>query len=123
MEQLLKTKKDRAQFNKWLTALYEEKYTKGEGALQSGQGFCCLGVGCMELIPEGKKHVLFDRLDGVYAGDQSEAPKWLKHVNWAFEQATGTSLSQLNDGDSIIKLTHPEIAMCLDLVYNHKALD
>ena len=73
--------------------------------------------------------------------EQQNAPDWLKKIDSDFQSKTaskvrrkdsilnsaGYSLASLNDDGiyplGVAPLTHPEIAMLLDLVYNYKMLD
>lgn len=117
---------NKKQFNKWLFHLYNETYPQGIRRLQTAQGYCCLGVGCKVLIPEKKLAMADKMLVGGTPSfkNQPAVPKWLQEIDRRFEELTSRSLSGLNDlgCDSLGSFTHPEIAMLLDLVYNHKML-
>lgn len=120
---------NKKQFNKWLNALYAEKYNKGTSRLQIKDTYCCLGVGCVELIPPTLLKMDGNVLAGSYPGMyQDAAPQWLKDIDTHFYDKTGTRLSMLNDNGAMAiehmgNFSHPEIAMLLDLVYNYKILD
>lgn len=117
---------NKKQFNKWLFHLYNETYPQGVLALQTAEGYCCLGVGCKVLIPEKKLAMSYKMLIGgtPTLRNQAAAPKWLYEINERFQELTDQSLSRLNDFGcgSFGPFTHPEIAMLLDLVYNYKML-
>lgn len=115
---------NKRQLKKWIAALDSGEYKQASlGALQSGTAYCCLGVGCRVLIPEHliiKKDKKTKAMAGGFPESQPRAPQWLKRINDDFEKNTGRRLSTLNDTD---KLTFPEIATLLELVYVHKILD
>ena len=119
---------NKKQFNRWLTALYNEEFPQGQASLQSKDGYCCLGVACEVLISKNKQsNSSENRLQGDFPEDQTYSPKWLQKINNNFSLKTGKSLSILNDvgyfTNGLEPFTHPEIAMLLDLVYNYKILD
>lgn len=97
MKKLLRTKKDRQQFNDWVVALESGVLSQTTGTLQDLSGFCCLGVACALTIPEEdlKLNALGSML-GALPTDLP-APTWLKKVNDNFEQRTGRCLTHLND--------------------------
>ena len=109
---------------KWLMALRSGKYEQGTQALQSKDGYCCLGVACEELIPEQDK--LRDPntgfLVGGVAASQPFAPDWLKEVSVHLaRQIVGDSgwvefptLVSLNDKE---RLSFSEIADILEKTY------
>lgn len=110
------------QLKKWIAALDSGKYPQGSGALQSGIGFCCLGVAVKAIIPKSYQDICDDdnALLGNFPHSQPHAPSWLKAVNSDFSQRAGTPLSMLNDDGGF---TFSEIATLLELVYIHKILD
>lgn len=121
---------NKKEFKRWLEALYEQEFSQTRGVLQDKRGYCCLGVGCELLIQKDLKE-LDDRnfIEGAYPVSQQHAPNWLKNINDDFGDITGSELAHLNDGGQkdyrnklLGKFTHPEIAMLLDLVYNHNML-
>ena len=82
-------KTNKKQFDRWLQALYSEKFPKTTGALQNVKGYCCLGVGCKVLIPEDEQELNADScLRGGLPIGQTNAPKWLKDINNDFKQKT-----------------------------------
>lgn len=55
---------------KWLEALRSGKYAQTQKALNDGQGFCCLGVLCDLMNPDG-----WD--SGLWSQDwEAEEPQW-----------------------------------------------
>lgn len=110
------------QLKKWIAALDSGKYPQGAGALQSGIGFCCLGVGVKAIIPKCYQVICNDdnTLLGSFPTSQPNAPLWLKEINNDFSQRAGMPLSMLNDDRGF---TLSEIATLLELVYIHKILD
>ena len=97
MEKLLRTKTDKKQFLKWIEALRSGKYAQGKGALQTEDGYCCLGVACEVIIPKKKqKRDSSKRLKGSFP--ETPSPKWLIEVNDDYQEKTGKdTLSTLND--------------------------
>lgn len=119
MKKLLRTKKDKEQFLTWVAFLKAGVFKKGRNALQTKDGYCCLGVGCVLTIPEEQLLVYPNNgLFGSFANEQP-TPKWLKRINGDFELRTGEALSTLNDGDIHGKgqKTHKQIADKLLKVY------
>lgn len=116
---------NKRQFNRWLKSLYEEEFPQTKRALQSKEGYCCLGVGCEILIPKNKKRLINGFLIGGLPQGQINAPEWLKKVDVDFYQKTTAYLSVLNDmgTEDLGRFSHSEIAMLLDLVYNYKILN
>ena len=110
------------QLKKWIAALDSGKYPQGAGALQSGIGFCCLGVAVKAIIPKCYQVICgYDNaLLGSYPHSQPHAPSWLKEVDSDFNERAGMPLSMLNDDRGF---TFSEIATLLELVYIHKILD
>lgn len=96
MESLLKTKKDKKQFLKWIEALRSGKYEQDTTVLQSNKGYCCLGVGCEVLIPEAKQERRDGLLSGCLPSDQSYAPDWLIYIS-SHLSLSGVSLLWMND--------------------------
>jgi len=118
---ILKTKKDKQQFTRWLKALRSEKYSQCRGRLQGPDGFCCLGVACDVLIPDKEKHMSGDFLSGYFPNHQA-APQWLNHVNCDFSEKTkiegkSQNLSEMNDNQS---MPFALIADCLEIVYENE---
>lgn len=121
-------------FQKWIAALRSGKYKQTKGALQTRQGYCCLGVACKVSIPE--EYIELND-NGFIAGsepyehNQPYAPLWLQYVNDDFAKKTSQPLSGLNDEgvnqpdeDEVIEpFSFSEIADLLELVYIHKILD
>ena len=91
-----KTPLNPSQFTQWLSALYSGKYPKCRGALQTSYGFCCLGVGCQELIKAPKRDK-DSYLRGGMPVEQPDAPEWLKDISVDMSMRLGYSLSGLND--------------------------
>lgn len=83
---------------KWVAALRSGEYKQGKGALQSKDGYCCLGVGCDIFIPKDKQ-VLdpMGLLMGSYPNSQLLAPSWLPAINLDYSNKNKTMLSTLND--------------------------
>lgn len=107
------------QFRKWIEALDSGKYKKATKYLNTNKGYCCLGVACDVLIPQGKIKRIHGYIYGRLPDDQEHSPEWLKSINHFFMGKVGKSLSQLNDST---RITFPQIATLLELVYIHKAL-
>lgn len=108
---------------KWCAALDSGEYPQGIGQLQSHIGYCCLGVACSIFIPKEKQVLTPEhRLEGVLPCRQSQpdCPLWLVEISEDFLLKTGKDLWQLNDA---VRLTFPEIATLLELVYIHQILD
>lgn len=111
---------NKKQFNRWLQALYNEEMPQTTGSLQKENGYCCLGVACKLFIPKSKLELKYGGLmGGSMPQSQEYAPEWLKDISSKFKDESGESLDKLNDKEL---MTFPEIAMCLDLVYNHNFL-
>jgi hypothetical protein len=105
---------------KWIEELRSGKYQQGHGALQTAQGYCCIGVACTLFSPT---HLI--DVDGKLAGllplYSLNDPNWLINIDNHFETITqGVPLSALNDH---LRLTFDEIADCLQAVYIEGALD
>lgn len=113
------TAKEEAGFIAWINTLYSGIYRKGQHYLQSYNGFCCLGVACMVVIPENQLKIQHSRLRGDMPTSQN-SPPWLKKINADFKRKTGLSLVHLNDST---KTTHAEIADLLYAVYVLKVLE
>ncbi len=114
---------NKKQFNKWIEALDSGEYKQTKGVLQDKKGFCCLGVGCVVLIPKIKlKKDGEGFITGAMPDDQKASPIWLQDINLDFnERAEGHSqLTELNDDK---QFTFTEIATMLELVYIHKAFN
>ncbi len=124
MNKFFKNKQEFAEFKLWLAALYNGKFVQTKRKLQTSEGYCCLGVACVVLIPESK--IVRSRETGLIVGGlpnmQKSAPKWLKRINEDVREKLnyGISLSCLNDS---YKYSFNEIAMLLELLYIHNALD
>lgn len=113
---------------KWVNALRSGVYSQTYGELQKKNGFCCLGVACMEFIPMYK--LVFEPLNDGKSGSvklfgttpfqQDNAPDWLININAHFYKLTGQNLAALND---IHGFNFDEIADLLQLVYLEAALD
>lgn len=114
---LLTTKEEAIEFLTWVATLESGIVPKAIGSLQEGEGYCCLGVGCILFIPE--KHLRFrlslefEELQGYSPNDQKNSPTWLKNVSHNFRKRTGISLVEHNDGVCTKEKTHPEIAKML----------
>lgn len=116
-EILLKTKKDKKQFTKWLKALRSDKYSQTTGTLQDGKGYCCLGVACKVLIPKAKQKLFGGFLAGTMPNSvQSDAPEWLKNISadFATKSRSGSAIVELNDEK---EYTFKQIANRLERVY------
>ena len=105
---------------KWSNALRSGKYKQGYSALQFGDKFCCLGVGCKIFIPPSKLRKYKGSITGGFPMAQEHAPNWLQNINEDLESKIGISFSLLNDGRSF---TFDEIADVIDLVYVYGAID
>lgn len=108
---------------KWTKALRSGKYKQATGALQTNEGFCCLGVACKVFIPEGKLMIDQDTGNlngGLPAGNQPYAPQWLDDINFNLSMLTGIQVYQLNDH---LGMNFDEIADVLEAVYIHKVLE
>lgn len=111
MRQLRPTKHDIVQ---WTRALRSGDYDQAQGALQTDDGFCCLGVACDIVIPKRNALVNGKMLWGLTPDAQEFAPEWLKNMDSDFCTRTGAHLTDLNDSDGF---TFDEIADCLEAVY------
>lgn len=121
---------DEKQFMKWIKALRSGKFKQGKGALQTEQGYCCLGVACAVLIPEGRQEISCKMLEGEMPRDQPQSPDWLKDISNDFVQrqiraqrgysGAEQSLTGLNDSTAA---DFDEIADLLELVYVHGMLE
>ena len=111
---------------KWTKALRSGKYKQTTGALQDGNGFCCLGVACDVFIPKmHQEKTTLNYLAGELPEDQFTSPQWLKKINRDLENKTrGTNetlgLVGLNDSGNY---NFNEIADTIEAVYIHGALD
>lgn len=98
MSKLITTKEEKEQVMAWLDALRSGNYKQCTSKLQMRDSFCCLGVACKVLIPEGK---LTKSPDGSLVGynmeKQVNAPAWLLRINNYLHIRNGTSLTTLND--------------------------
>lgn len=126
---------------KLANALRSGKYKQSKGCLQNKSGHCCLGVSCEIFIPKRKqlRDTNTDFLIGSLPSHQSEAPQWLKKLNYHFSEKAGVTLAMLNDGglvesefktskgvykqDELSSFTFDEIADLIELVFVHKMLD
>lgn len=109
------------ELKKWIAALDSGKFNQCKGALQKENSYCCLGVGCLVVIPEEKLCFKKDgTLSGIMPSQQINAPNWLKDINVDFNGKTDHSLWELNDS---MDFSFTEIATLLELVYIHKILD
>jgi hypothetical protein len=118
MKNLLKTKKDKAQFKKWINALRSGKYQQTQGALQDFDGYCCLGVACKVLIPKNELKLQANKLlKGFLPNYQSKAPEWLKQIDRDFQIETTKFLTTLNDN---YDYSFDEIADLLEIIYIHE---
>ena len=111
------------QFKKWIEALDSGEHKQTKDTLQNYNGYCCMGVGCVVLVPKYKLRLQTDEdlIFGDTPEQQKEAPLWLKQIDRDFGKKTGgTMVQQMNDD---LNLTFPEIATMLELVYIHKAFD
>ena len=111
---------EKRQFNKWVTALYENKHKQGTQRLQDFDGgYYCLGVGVDVCVPKHQQHRSpSGHLIGTTPSLQGCPLRWLNNINDDFLFITELSLMELNDKR---EATFPEIAMMLDLVYNYNA--
>lgn len=110
---------DKEQLKTWIAALRSGKYPQGKMALQSTQGYCCLGVACKVLIPEDKLELGAEgRLFGGFPDDQPHAPQWLTEINDDFKKKSKDkkSLSLLNDGEDYGK-SFAQLADLLEQTY------
>jgi hypothetical protein len=116
---------------KWCKALRSGKYKQDQGALQSYDGFCCLGVATKVFVPfhlqnrHKQEYSSNTFLAGCWADEQPHAPEWLKQINDDFEIKTGVSLSTLNDGNDNLNnsgYSFNEIADLIEAVYVHNVL-
>lgn len=111
------------EFVKWIQALRSGEFNQAKGALETDNGYCCMGVACEILIPKDYltyPYGLKDQIYGNFPGYHLNAPQWLKSVNMCFENVTGKSLSTLNDWEGY---TFDEIADLLEAVYIEKVLE
>lgn len=116
---------------KWTKALRSGEFNQGKDALQTSEGFCCLGVACKVFIPEGDQHLnisgeKFGMLVGGTPGGYSQpnAPAWLRDIGNDFSDRTARQLTVLNDGnDGENRYTFDEIADLLEAVYVLKVLE
>lgn len=115
------TPKEKKQLKEWIAALYEERYPQGRGRLQSSEGYCCLGVGCIMFIPKEKQQTFNGMLSGEVPPNQQDSPMWLKYINNHFAEIAEHTLSSLND-QIPDHFTFPEIAFLLDSVFLLKVL-
>lgn len=120
-ERLLKTKTDKKQFLKWLTALRSGKYSQTIGTLQDERGYCCLGVLCKVVIPKEKQKSYNGQLEGCDPGEQPYSPIWAMLINDDYEKKNkhGNTLISLNDYHNN---TFKQIASKLERAYK-KELD
>jgi hypothetical protein len=62
----------------WIAALESGTYAQAIGHLEViGKGFCCLGVGCKALLPDGNRHTYINEPVnnlGKYLGEISQMP-------------------------------------------------
>lgn len=110
MEKLLKTKKDREEFLLWLDFLYAGVFPKARLSLQGNKdSYCCLGVGCILMIPEKKLLKEDNILSGTMPRYQESSPLWFKelpsytHINFKYR------IAGANDNG----VSHREIAIKL----------
>ena len=120
------TPDDIKQMKKWVKVLRSGKYKQTKGSLQTGDGFCCLGVACKELISKEKlKYDELDELDGDLPDSQTSAPRWLKNVNETISPSSEYIdnrffLSDLNDDHSF---KFDDLANVIELGLIHGNLD
>lgn len=117
MKKLLRTRKDRQQFNDWVIALESGVFKQCRGELQNRKGFCCLGLACALTIPENDLIIYRDGEGLMKGGDPSNQPfahTWLINVNDDYKARTGYSLVTLNDD---FKYSFEQIAAGLRKAY------
>tara|TARA_R110000851_G_scaffold17651_1_gene55796 strand:+ start:3245 stop:3616 length:372 start_codon:yes stop_codon:yes gene_type:complete len=93
--------------SKWLAALRSGNYAQGQGALQCGDKFCCLGVAASIFATSGTRInpepsvVVPDRELVAYDGCAAMAPPYVIGAlglrGSSGEALTGISLASLND--------------------------
>lgn len=98
----------------WIEALKSGKYPQGRNALQSAEGFCCLGVACEVLISETHLSKYANKLSGCDPWNQPHAPYWLKVMNSDVNNRTGLGLMRANDEN---RYDFETIAQVLEDVY------
>jgi hypothetical protein len=120
MEKLLRTDKQKKDFEKWIKALRSGEYKQSKNALQSNQGFCCLGVACDVIISQDKKQLSSDKnLSGGVPEHQKNSPRWLSKINMNIASKFGVPLTQLND---YYKYSFDDIADVLTFFYENDML-
>ena len=118
MNKILKTNKDKVQFEKWIKALRSGKYKQTTGTLQDDQGYCCLGVACKVVVKRKDLKLRYGILIGVFPSRQL-SPLWLGNVNFKIANLFGTSLSVLNDDHNY---SFNDIADILSFFYENDML-
>lgn len=109
---LLKTEQDKIEFLVFVGFLMANVLPQGRLLLQTEAGYCCLGFGCILLIPEDqlRTNKSTNRLAGALVDSQPAAPNWLRDLNGNFESKNGKSLTQYNDD---IRYSFPQIGQLL----------
>jgi hypothetical protein len=92
----------RESVKKWVEALRSGEFDQGRSALETTQGFCCLGVACKVYEKETGKSAKYHngRLVGELLSDQYEVLLWLglRKADGLFYSGTETeTLTHLND--------------------------
>ena len=71
--------------DKWVTALRSGKYEQTDETLQSGTGYCCLGVLCVLAEKEGVSvsRSKSNEIEGGDLSDQAHVKGWSRIVEWS----------------------------------------
>jgi hypothetical protein len=94
---------------RWLAELESGKWKQGRGQLGDKHGYCCLGVACEALIPDGKQdyHGAFQWFDHGGVAPNELVAKLALYSKDGRSRDACNSLISMNDSD---QKSFPEIA-------------